>query len=230
VPDLEAKIAQLSFNNRNTEDMLESSRESAASWKRKAESIAMYIAYLGEGVGKHANGVFAFDARWVAVASLWPFDVPDPSPMNRDGSPRKSFIEAVVKVAGKEAIAREILTAWECAEAEVGTPGQLETKRLPMGLSILKLDCGAPTLVLGHRWAALGGRVIGSLPPDKLPMERTRLTHSTAQTIVFEALNPYLVPDGLLVSLNTNKRNRVAWSLTCPEMRFSTKKYILAVG
>jgi hypothetical protein len=61
-------------------------------------------------------------------------------------------------------------------------------------------------------------------------MERTRLTHSTAQTIVFEALNPYLVPDGLLVSLNTNKRNRVAWSLTCPEMRFSTKKYILAVG
>lgn len=230
VPDLEAKIGSLQGLLGGTETMLKSSRESAASWKRRFEGAAEYFAYLGEPNSKHPSGIHAFDARWVAVASLWPFDEGDPSPLDENGKVRPDFLEAALTVVKKKAALRLILKAWENAVAAVGTPDKLDTKRLPLGLSILTLDKGRPTLALGHRWAGDGGRVIGCLPPDKIPVVRSRMTHQTAQEIVFETFHPFVIPDGLLVSVRGDDRRKAAWSITCPAIRFTTKRLILAVG
>jgi hypothetical protein len=230
VPDLEAQIAHLTADKKNTEAMLKSSREHASNWKRQFEHVAEYFAYVGEIRSQYQFGIHATDAKWVAVASPWPFDAADPSPLDEDGKVKPAFFKAALTVVKKKTAVFAILKAWERAVAAVGTPDKLEIKRLPLGLTILELEDGIPTMAIGHRWAGHGGRVIGCLPPDKLPMLRSQLKHQTGQNIVFETIHPFIVPDGFLVSVRGNDRRKASWSITCPAIHFSTKRLILAVG
>lgn len=231
VPDLDAKIKELRGQLGVMEIMLRSSREASANWKRRFEHIAEYLAYMGKtNNSKYSFGVHVLDAKWVAVASLWPLNVPNPSPLEEDGTPRPDFISQALSIVQKKGAVSRILKLWKRAVATVGTSGKMETRRMPLGLSILRLDNGKPTLALGHIWTERGGRVIGCLPPDKIPVARPQMVYQTAQSVVFETLHPFIVTGGLLVSVSGNDRLRASWSTTCPAIRFRTKRLILAVG
>lgn len=227
VPVLAQQLEELQEELKNAQSVITSYRERSSSSRRQFEHIAEYFAYAGRRDRGDMLAVNAFDAKWVAVASLWPVDALAQSPLEQG---KEAFMGKALPIVGSENRVSMILDAWQYAVSSFNEPHGREKKWLPMGLSILKLEGGNPTLVLGHRWAAYGGRVIGSLPPDKINVSRSHLIYQVAKDIVFESMSPFIVAGGVLVSVRSDARRKASWSMTCPAIYFSTKRLVLAVG
>lgn len=211
------------------ERVLRDARSSTSTWKTKFGHGAGFISALGT-LPEKSSSIFVFDAQWVVVVSLWHPESSPPTPFDESNKVTAEFAEAILAANMKKKQLKLVLQKWEEAVKKFGDPDKLERKILPLSISIIKLDAGKPTLIFGNRIAAQGGRIIGSLPPDKLPMHRSRLINTVAQDDVFATLSPFLVPGGLLVSVTQETIRRASWSLICPAFKFTTKRFILAVG
>ncbi len=231
VPDLEVQIGNLRAAGERHEQSLREAQEKSLNRKRQLESAVEYLAYLGAPVGKYGSGVDAFHAQWVAVASLWPDHEINPSPFGEGGKVRAAFLRDALAIIGERETLNGTLRSWKLAEALLGKPDKLDIKYMPLGLSIIKLESGWSSEVVGYRAVGFGGRVIGSIPSDKIPVERPRLRYQIANEVVLETVHPFIVPGGLLVSIARDIGSR-KWeqSLTCPAFRFATKRLVLAVG
>lgn len=230
-PALEKRVTKLLREVEEAETKFNSSRKASAGWKRKFETLMEYLVTIGEPQPVHTNCILAFEARWVAIASVWPFELENPSPIGIRGEMLPSFLDALKKLDINKEAQKRILKNWVRIQSEVGTPGHLEFSRLPVGLSLLEIRMGKPTFVYGNDRAVPSGYIIGSIPSDKIPIGRPSVIHSTSQEVIFESLSPYLVPGGILVSIyKTRGKRKASWSMRCPDFRFSTRRVIVGVG
>jgi len=220
----------------STERRMHSTEAHVTEWRSRFWNLSAYIGHMAKQSPVYSGGVFALDARWVAVASFW--DVPndrDPSPLDENGSVRPESYKDILHIVKKKASADSIIERWKQAVATLVTEEDPGPKAMPLGLSILSLRNGMAGLAIGHRHAMPpNGRVVGSLPPDAIPITRALLFHQPPQMKVFETLHPFVVPGGLLVFVQNLARDR-AYSMAFlganyPLMRFSAKRVVLAVG
>lgn len=229
-PSLEKKITDLLREIESTETKYTSSRKTSAGWKRKFETLLEYLLTFSDQQERYPNSLLAFETKWIAVASTWPFDLENPSPTGKGGK-KYSFISALKRLGANKEQEKSTLKEWSRLKLEIGIPDHLELSRLPVGLSLIESRVGRPTFVYGNTQAVPSGYIIGSIPPDKIPVGRSSVTHSTSQEVIFESLSPYLVPGGILVSIYKTRGNRKAsWSMRCSDFRFFTKRVIVGVG
>jgi hypothetical protein len=216
VPPLKAEVERLNKAIGQLTATVEKKGNTAASWKSRFADAATFIANLGIAENQ---SLFAFRASWVAVTAM----CPDKDLSISDGD----FDKAVRKIRIPEDAATRILKRWESVR-KVFEPNTNAGKHL--GLSMLRLQAGEITEVLGNQSFG-GGRVIGSIPPDKVPIERARFHRTMGQEEVFNSFTPFLIPDGLMVHIQTSSGGKkAAWSMTCPAFRFNTRKLILGAG
>lgn len=217
----------------------------APPWKRRFEQALSVVVGLGLDT---KIGIFAFDAKWVVTVSAWKrFSSSEVSPLDRFGSKRKNFKNAI-GVLGIEDQEKDILRLWKETETKYAKPATSELGPPSLRLNILKLEAGRQKVLFGDRLVASGKRVIGCIPPDRLwsdyspdddsakEAEREKLRFHflirshMAYEYVLESMSPHLIPGGLLVSISTDPYRKASWSLTCPAFRFITSRIILAVG
>ncbi|GEM_PF-3102218 len=227
-PGLEVKVANLHEALKKSQSQIKSEKNHRSEWKRKFEYAAAFIAGLGDPAPR---GIIALDAKWVMVASLWHKDFERASPIKRLGIIRKDLISESEAVGIHKDRLEDGVKAWKVAKEQFGKPFAFETRKLPMGFSILKLEGGKETLVSGDRYFGNGRRIIGSIFPDKTTITRSQFRHRIPREIVIEIMSPLLAPGNLLVPVQTSQtRQTVPWSYFCPSFKFNTTALILAVG
>ena len=231
IPTLQEEIASLYRKDKDREEDIKAAKQSTVNWTRRFDSLATYLSELGSS-GHGRPGLMAAEANWVAVVSLFRPPTVAPTPTADDGTVRPEFRTAAL-LAGMSTEAVEILlTKWRDASTQMGSPDWSESRRLPLCLTILGLRAGKPTkLFFGDRTVALGGRIIGSTPPEKVSAGRRLLASAVAQDTILATLSPYLLPGGLLVSIQQDTgKNKAKWSLLCPAFRTTTKRILLMAG
>jgi hypothetical protein len=231
VPKLKAGMAVIKKDNDYLRDSVSRLQRTSSEWKRNSEQFCHYISGL-DGFVTNEDEVFAFEAKWIAVASLyWNVDFPDLSPLNTKRQVRIDFRQAALLLGLTRKDVLCILQAWQNAVDKFDTPGKLETRKLPLAFSLIRLTAGKPYLIFGSPSGILGGRVIGSIPASgNFSISRSNLRYTLNRESVLESMQPGLVNNGLMVSISTERSKRIYWSNTCPLFRFDTKKVILAVG
>ena len=219
-----------------TERDVSRSTEHVTAWRSRFWNLSNYIGHMAKKSSAYPGGIFALDVRWAAVASFWA--VPNgrnPSPLDENGSVLPGSYEEIFRIVRKKSSVESIIEGWKQAVAALVTKEDLGPKAIQLGLSILGFRNGMASLALGHLHALpSGGRMIGSLPPDRIPINRGLLVHQPPQMRVLETLHPFVVPGGLLVFVQNLARDR-AYSMPFggvgyPLMRFSAKRVVLAVG
>ena len=229
VPPLAREITRLREDVKNQQSLLRQANQSTSEWKFRCSNAVAYMANLGSVGADVPTGILAFNAHWVAIASLWfpRNNIPNPSPLDQRGVARKDFRLAIAPLGIGEEGSTELLKAWTDATQKFSLkPG---SSGYPLGLSIIKLDGGVPRLVFGHPSGIESGRIVGSISSEKLPAERDHLIVTLPPDRVFSYFTPFLAPGRLLVSVLTEKHRTFSWS-TCRAFRFNTKRFILGVG
>jgi len=243
VSSLENKIEILEKKFKTQKDELQRVLADSTPWKRRHEQS---LAALVNLASQKNRGVFAFEARWVAVASAWANVDRGAPPVNSHGEIHTDFANALQKL-DIESRMQEIIDEWKRISAIYGKRHYYGQTWSDVSFSLIKLEAGRQELLFGNPLAASGTRVIGCIPSDmfwvdtskqkreeKLETEkahlRKHLRSNDAYEFVVATMSPYLTPGGLLVSLWTDSHRKVLWSLTCPAFKFITRRIILAVG
>jgi hypothetical protein len=230
LPDLERTLRADEERIEVLTKTLKGTQEAAALMKRDFESSMQYIINLGRNK-KQSGTMLAFEARWVAVASFWHLTSDEPLPVNKEGLTNPDLKEKASSIGISEKRLSEVIQLWKESVEYYGVPYKTEKTRFPLGFSLVQLNTGIPRVTFGDSLTANGGRVIGSLPADKFTVTREQLGKSISYSRTLAALDPLLVPGGILVSIQSLRGNQKAsWSQTCPAFRFTTRRLIIAVG
>lgn len=245
--ELESQKVRLEQMVKTQKNQIRNMLSTSPPWKKLYECAVGAIANFG--ITDHTEpGIFAFEAKWVAVVSIRKnYSERELSPLDRFKVRRKKFREAI-STLGIQDREQEILLAWETVQEKYGKPLAFERDISPLGLSLLKLTAGNQKNLFGENQAASGKRIIGCIPRGKFippPSKdadlikrveeekigiRLAMKTNMAYEKVLEFMSPYLTPGGLLVSISTDPRRKATWSLTCPAFKFTTRRIILAVG
>ncbi len=231
IPDLQLAITAQAKQIKDLNNSVKKGVESGNEWKKKFDSLAIYIANLGNSETNNELGMYAFSAKWVATVSLtWQIGHPQLSPIDPSGATRVDFAQAASNAGIKRKEIDQIIDGWNKAVRRYETEDKLNTYQLPLGISLVKLNSGKSDLIFGVEKAVVG-RIMGSIPETSdFQFSRAQLRTSINIWSVMEKFCPFLVPGGVLVSIFMDRYRRASWSLQCPAFRFSTKKIILAAG
>ncbi len=222
VPILEEKIERFNQVISAQERRIGHSEEIQKQWRRRHADSLRYIINLGEREENQPGAIFVYDTKWAAIASLPDIDSPWVG--------KRQEMEDVAQAAKSIGIADKEITQIKEAWQRYYNDNQLARKSQNHRLSLIQLNTGKPSLVIGQKTAVWGGNLIGSLDPKALPtMGRGWLEFSLQYEKVINTLTPYLAPGNLLVSV-FKKRGDSHLDITCPAFKFTTKKIIIAVG
>jgi hypothetical protein len=228
IPVLNAEIQDLYRKN-----TLHARREDE--WRQRAKSYKAYIHSLSARE-RDLDAVHAFDARWVAVASLVPTSEsygrkPPAFAFNRFNMVSQKFQETARFIGMSRSELKEVVAMWRQHAR------QLKTRKIALGrdtlalcLSILRLSAGKPEVAFGWEKPFRHGRVIGSVYGDKLAVGRQQLEANLSDDSIFRNLNANLTPEGLLVLQTTVKSQTYLSGQTLRSMRLDTKHFILGAG
>ncbi len=237
VPRLKESLAVIGQSLSDTEADLRATKKQLAESRRQFEGFLGYVHYMASGLPPHPGAVFAFDARWIALASFWSDPNVDPSPIDAQGSIKPFHYQEIFKIVKKKAIVEEIIASWKRVAELVDAPEMRGPSSYALGLGMVKLKKGwATELAFGHRRTfPAGGRIVGSVPPQRMPVTRSMLVHQPAKEGVLASLTPWIVPGGFLASvqnLERDERKKVPpyTIIFPPRVRISTKRIVLAVG
>ncbi len=202
----------------------ESTRKTGNAWKSRFSTAMKYMLNLGNLNQPHK---LFFDAQWVAVVSLWHHEG---KPLTPDDMMWRLLLAQDKEVCSLGIPLETIIDQWRIAKSHFGKPELTESKKLPLSLSILKLDKGVPSLISGDSLTVHGGKVIGSIDGNSHKITRENLFQKMDILDIPRLLTPTIVPNGLLVSVSELKGVKASWSTTCPGYRFHTKRIIVAAG
>lgn len=227
VPDLNARLEAV---HRKAEI---ASREWRANERRK-NSLYEYVKKLsldGKQNSLFGGGVHVFDASWVIVLTLESPVLDYISPISEIGRVNRDLLEKLRSLKVSDRVRKQVFQRWNQAKVNFATN---ESKRdrfhnYNFWLHVVELSSGKPKVVFGYEKLFTGGRVLGSISPEKMNITRGQLTETVSRDAMFEYLTPLLNPGELLVS------EQITWHSTKDQkldvhMKFNTKKLILGVG
>ena len=225
VPILESELSYQEKENTRLVNTLRGCQRSLTNWKSKYNGVLSGIATMGrESI---SSNVVAFDARWVAFASLWftlDSSLGDPSPLDEDGIVKYELRKASRLVGVQQDKMSEILQSWRIAQGRFPDPNGIKsTYRL--GLTLVSLRAGRPTLFFGNNKDVGRGRIIGSIS-SKFVTQRSHIKTSFSQEKITEHFDSTITPGGLLVSVEFQKETHDIVS----KFRFRAGRLVLAVG
>lgn len=232
LPDVQSTIAaqnkRITSLERSTKQAIESSKE----WKHYFEDAVKYIANLSGNEGCDRLDTHVFEAKWVATVSLTKqCDDPQLSPLDASGEIRNDFRQAALLAGVKKKELTKTINSWVKATKKYKVVDPVESNSLPLGIALLRISAGKSESMFGIKEAAYGGRIVGSIPETgNFPIKRSCLCHGVGYKDVLENFYPFLIPGGVLVSINIDRTRFASWSLRCPAFKFTTKRIILAAG
>ncbi len=210
-------------------------RVQAGVWKGRFDRLSFYTYLLMDDIGlEEVPGVHAFDAKWLCVVSLVNPDTrPNDSQRILDdkGVVVQPFVDAMNSLEIQEESQRVIVKNWKSALKMLGSPEDQDFQgRYVPRLTLATLSSGKPSIVYGSTSTLFGGRVVGSIPPNRMEIGRRQLTHLVDRDSLFESISPTLVVGGLAIHGKLLKLERGLSTQKKAIQRFNTKFVILGVG
>ncbi|MFZ2523273.1 MAG: hypothetical protein WAW92_02695 [Minisyncoccia bacterium] len=234
---LERKISKWQLDLDTMKTTLESSertsREHLSEARLYSRRYKALLHYLHQLVDESPSFVTAWDAHWIAVATLVPFSVePVQEPLTMGGNPSKGLREAALIASISDESMERFLEVWKrrWKDLEKSAPGGFRSN-YDVRLSIFTLIGGKMKAVYGWNQALeASGRIIGSLAPPSNGYGRVSLTQTLEEEMVVEYLRPYLVPEGLTVVERLHQLPSLASREVVKTVKFNTKSIILGAG
>lgn len=228
-------IAELRLEANRSETDYRRARKQAGIWKDRFDRISFYTYLLMDDIGlEEVPGVHTFDAKWLCVVSLVnPDTKPNDSQRILDdkGVVVQSFVDAMCSLEIQEESQKAIVENWKSVLEKFSPREDEDFQRsyVPR-LTLVTLSSGKPSIVYGSGSALFGGRVVGSIPPDRMEIGRRQLTHLIDRDSLFESISPTLVVGGLAIHGKLLKLERGLSTQKKTVQRFNTKFVILGVG
>ena len=213
---------------------------SRAHWRASSRSLTevavgfdSYFSRLGlRNSAAKKVGIHTFDAKWVAFASLVPGkyarNIEDP--FDSQKKPTLALATFLDDLGVDENSLRRLVASWFNVMKVANIPdlhGFRSTAILK--LTILLLLNGEFKFLYGWDEAVMRGRLIGSLPTDRVPIDRVRLTHLVERHKVFSNISPLLQSGRALVFGRMEKITDKKGQLV-PIARFDTRHIAVGVG
>lgn len=211
---------------------LDQAHSSLSRFKRCWYSADRYINWLSSHGDPKSDCAHAFEANWVAAVSLiWRDERLKRTELSRRSQAQR-FSKACKLLGIPRDKSRLILKEFAKAEKQFAPDDKKEYRGVSsLQLNLVQTAFGIPKVVFGKENLFRGGRIVGSIPPDRMQIKRSSLGANQDREAMIERLSPFLVPGGLLVNewiAKSTKVERTGAILT--SFSFDTKQYILAVG
>ncbi len=177
-------------------------RSWAVNWGHRTKAMNAYVSLLMGDPPTLDRGPHAFEAKWVAVASLVPREEARkiPRAFTDLGNLTREFRRACEALGISKGQISSMRERWLGHLEEISKPGPDEYRvTYKPRLTLVELSVGKPKLVFGYNRILVGGRVIGALSPDKTTVGRRELTANVHRDTLFARLAPNLTVGGLMV-------------------------------
>jgi hypothetical protein len=226
IPKLNSDIERLHKQNGQL-------RTLAEHWGRRTRAMNAYMSLLMGTPSVLDLGPHAFDAKWVAVMSLVPNH--DAKKVEIAFTPLGNLTREFRKACAALNISRKEMSdmrdRW-LAHVEViekDDSNDYMATYVPR-LTLVSLASAKPKLIFGYQRVLDGGRVIGSISPQKTSIGRRELTANAFRTTMFDWLAPNLTVGGLLVHGKLTKAIEYPSGLRTISDSLNTKLIILGAG